>query len=86
MPGENLPRRAWNRQTKFMYNYWQAALVKDQVFEHVTNPPCHRGSVNPNNYLINTLYQLNVEVNRPIMFSFLDKWPRRGLNPGPTAP
>ena len=24
---ENLPRRVWNRQTKFTYNYWQ-------VFEH----------------------------------------------------
>ena len=41
-------RRAWNRQTKFTYNYWQATLVNDQVFEHLTNPPCHRDSVNPN--------------------------------------
>ena len=40
-------RRASNRQTKFMYNYWQAALAKDHVYEHLTNPPCHRGSVNP---------------------------------------
>ena len=43
---------------------WQAALVKDQVFDHLTNPPCHRGSENPD--LINTLYQLSVEVNRSI--------------------
>ena len=28
VPGENLPRRVWNQQTKLMYNYWQAALVK----------------------------------------------------------
>ena len=28
MPGENLPRRVWNRQTKFTYNHWLAALVK----------------------------------------------------------
>ena len=33
---------------KIKYNYWQAALVKDQVFEHLINPPCHRGSVSPN--------------------------------------
>ena len=26
--GENLPRRVWNRQTKFTYNHWLAALVK----------------------------------------------------------
>ena len=24
----NLPRRVWNRQTKFTYNHWLAALVK----------------------------------------------------------
>ena len=29
-------------------------------------------------YLINTLYQLNGEVNRPICFQILDKWPRKG--------
>ena len=29
---------------------------------------------------------INVEVNRPICFQILDKWSRRGLNPGPTAP
>ena len=28
MPGENLPRQVWNRQTKFTYNDWLAALVK----------------------------------------------------------
>ena len=28
VPGENLPRRVWNRQTKFTYNHWLAALVK----------------------------------------------------------
>ena len=28
MPGENLPRRVWNQQTKLTYNHWLAALVK----------------------------------------------------------
>ena len=28
VPGQNLPRWVWNWQTKLMYNYWQAAMVK----------------------------------------------------------
>ena len=28
MPGENLPRQVWNRQTKITCNHWLAALVK----------------------------------------------------------
>ena len=28
VPEENLPRRVWNGQTKFTYNYWRAALMR----------------------------------------------------------
>ena len=38
MPGENLPRRVWNRQTKLTYNHWLAALVKGKCSS--TKPTC----------------------------------------------
>ena len=30
MPGENLPRRVWNRQTKFTCSHWLAAMGKGE--------------------------------------------------------
>ena len=34
---KNLPRRVWNRQTKFTYNHWLAALVNGKCLS--TNQP-----------------------------------------------
>ena len=38
VPGENLPSQMWNRQTKFTYNHWLAALVKGKCSS--TKPTC----------------------------------------------
>ena len=71
MPGENLTRRVWNRQTKFTYNHWLAALVKGKCMSTkstrlATGVVCHP----------------DTKQNRPnkIPWSCLD------LNRGPTAP
>ena len=49
MPGENLPRRVWDRQTKFTYNHWLAALVKGKCLSTkptrlATGEVCHPDS------------------------------------------
>ena len=72
MPGENLPRRVWNRQTKLTYNHWLAALVKGKCSS--TKPTCLASGVmcNP-----------DTEQNRPYK---IRPWRCRGLNREPTAP
>ena len=54
MPGENLSRRVWNRQTKFTYNHWLAALVKGKCLS--TKPICLATGV---------VYNPDTEQNRP---------------------
>ena len=71
MPGENLPRRIWNRQTKFTCNHWLAALVKGKCLSTkqtrlATGVVCHP----------------DLEQNRPYKIP----WPCQKLNRGPTAP
>ena len=72
MPGENLPRGVWNRQTKLTYNHWLAALVKGKCSS--TKPTCLATGV---------LCHPDTEQNRPYK---IRPWPCRGLNRGPTAP
>ena len=71
MPGENLPRQVWNRQTKFTYNHWLAALVKGKCTS--TKPTCFATGV---------VCHPDTERNRPYKIP----WSCRGLNWGPTAP
>ena len=72
MPGENLPRRVWNRQTKLTYNHWLAALVKGKC-----------SSTKPTRLTTGVLCHPDTEQNRPYKIC---PWPYRGLNWGPTAP
>ena len=71
MPGENLPRRVWNRQTKFTYNHWLAALVKGKC-----------SNTKPTRLATGVVCHPDTEQNRPYKIP----WPCRGLNQGPTAP
>ena len=71
MPGENLPRRVWNRQTKFTYNHWLAALVKGKCT-----------STKPTRLATGVVCHPDTERNRPYKIP----WSCRGLNRGPTAP
>ena len=71
MPGENLPRRVWNRQTKFTYNHWLAALVKGKCT-----------STKPTRLATGVVCHPDTEQNRPYKIP----WSYRGLNRGPTAP
>ena len=71
MPGENLPRRVWNRQTKFTYNHWLAALVKGKCT-----------STKPTRLATGVVCHPDTEQNRPYKIP----WSCRGLNRGPTAP
>ena len=71
MPGENLPRRVWNRQTKLTYNHWLAALVKGKC-----------SSTKPTHLATGVTCHPDTEQNRPYKIP----WSCRGLNRGPTAP
>ena len=71
MPGENLPWRVWNRQTKFTYNHWLAALVKGKCT-----------STKPTRLATGVVCRPDTERNRPYKIP----WSCRGLNRGPTAP
>ena len=71
MPGENLPRRVWNRQTKLTYNHWLAALVKGKC-----------SSTKPTRLATGVVCHPDTEQKRPYKIP----WPCRGLNWGPTAP
>ena len=71
MPGENLPRRVWNRQTKFTYNHWLAALVKGKC-----------SSTKPTRLASGVVCHPDTERNRPYKIP----WSYQGLNRGPTAP
>ena len=71
MPGENLPRRVWNRQTKFTYNHWLAALVKGKC-----------SSTKPTRLATGVMCHPDTEQNRPYK---IRPWPCRGLNRVPTA-
>ena len=71
MPGEHLPRRVWNRQTKFTYNHWLAALV---------NWKC--SSTKPTRLATGVVCHPDTEQNRPYKIP----GPYRELNRGPTAP
>ena len=70
MPGENLPRRAWNRQTKFTYNHRLAALVKGKC-----------KSTKPTRIATGVVCHPDTEQNRPYKIP----WSCRGLNRAPTA-
>ena len=70
MPGENLPWRVWNWQTKFTYNHWLAALLKGKCSS--TKPTCLATGV---------VCHPDTEQNRPYNIP-----KSRGLNWGPTAP
>ena len=65
MPGENLPKRVWNRQTKFTYTHWLAALVKGKCSS--TKPTCLATGV---------ACHPDTEQNRPYKIP----WPCRKLN------
>ena len=56
MPGENLPRRVWNRQTKFTYNQWLVALVKAKCL-----------STKPTRLATGIVCHPDIEQNRPNM-------------------
>ena len=71
MPGENLPRRVWNRQTKLTYNHWLAALVKGKC-----------SSTKPTRLTTGVVCHPDTEQNRPYKIP----WPCWGLNRRPTAP
>ena len=71
MPGENLPRRVWNRQTKFTYNHWLAALVKGKCT-----------STKPTRIATGVVSYPDTEQNWPYKIP----WSCRGLNQGPPAP
>ena len=71
VPGENLPRRVWNRQTKFTYNHWLAALVKGKCT-----------STKPTRLATGVVCHPDTERNRPYKIP----WSCRGLNRGPTSP
>ena len=71
MPGENRPRRVWNRQTKFTYNHRLAALVKEKCL-----------STKPTRFATGVVCHPDTEQNRPYKIP----WPCQELNRGPTAP
>ena len=71
MPGENLPKRVWNRETTFTYNHCLAALVKGEC-----------SSTKPTHLATGVVCHPDSEQNRP--YKIL--WPYRELNRGPTAP
>ena len=71
MPGENQPRRVWNKQTKFTYNHWLAALVKGKCT-----------STKPTHLATGVVCHPDTEQNRPYKIP----WSCQGLNRGPTAP
>ena len=70
MPGENLPKQVWNRQTKFTYNHWLAALVKGKC-----------SSTKPTHLATELVCHPDSEQNRP----YKVPWPCRELNRGPTT-
>ena len=72
MPGGNLPRRVWNRQTKLTYNHWLAALVKGNC-----------SSTKPTRLATGVMCHPDTEQNRPYK---IRPWPCRDFNRGPTAP
>ena len=72
VPGENLPRRAWNRQTKLTYNHWLAALVKGKC-----------SSTKPTRLATGVMCHHDTEQNRPYK---IRPCPCRGLNRGSTVP
>ena len=71
MPRENIPRRVWNRQTKFPNNHWLVALVTGKC-----------SSTKPTRIATGVVCHLDTEQNRPYKIP----WPCRELNRGPTAP
>ena len=71
MPGENLPRRVWNRQTKLTYNHWLAALVKGKC-----------SSTKPTRLTTGEMCHPDTEQNG---HKKIHPWPCRGLNRGPAA-
>ena len=71
MPGENLPRRVWNRQTKLTNNHWLATLVKGKC-----------SSTKPTHLATGVVCHPYAEQNR----HYKILWPCRGLNRGPNAP
>ena len=72
MPGDNLPRRVWNRQPKLTHNHWLAALVKGKC-----------SSTKPTRLATGVMCHPDTEQNRPYK---IRPWPCRGLNRVPTAP
>ena len=68
--GENLPRQVWNRQTKFTYNHWLAALVKGKF-----------SSTKPTRLATRVVCHPDTEQNR----FYEIPWPCWELNRGPTA-
>ena len=71
MPRENLPRRVWNRQNKYTYNYCLAALVKGKC-----------SSTKPTPLATGVVCHPDSQQNRPYKIP----WPCWELNRGPTAP
>ena len=70
MSKENLPRRVWNRQTKFTYNHCLAALVKGKC-----------SSTKPTHLPTGVVCYPDKEQNRPYKIPR----PRRESNRGTTA-
>ena len=70
MPGVNLPRWVWNRQTKFTYNHWLAALEKGKC-----------SSTEPTHLATGVVCHPDTEQNRPYKIP----WPYQELNWGPIA-
>ena len=72
MPGENLPRWIWNRQTKFTYmnSHWLAALVKGKCL-----------STKPTRPAIGVVRYPDTEQK----ITYKIPWPCWGLNQGLTA-
>ena len=72
MPGENLRRRLWNRQTKFTYNHWLAALI-------LVKGKC--SSTKPTRLTTGVVCHPDSEQNKPNKIP----WHCRELNRGPSA-
>ena len=68
---KNLPRRIWNRQTKFIYNHWLAALVKGKF-----------SSTKPTRLVTGVVCHPDTEQNRPYKIP----WSCRQFEPGTTVP
>ena len=70
-PEKNLPRRVWNRQIKFTYNHWLAALVEGKC-----------SNTKPTILATGVVCHPDKKQNKPYKIP----WPCQELKRGPTAP